>query len=213
MEVNAPTESCVRILLCSFTLNNVRLLYLSKIGTPYDPATEKGTLGRHLTHQVEGGIRIFFDQPLNAFMGAGSLGRRISDFDGDNGLAGDNGLLRYGMLSLNGNGDLPIGAFERIPPDASKSNWGAEWKAASLKWHDRVTQFNMYGEHMSYRQNYIDLDPTYTTNSAIHCRHSRSIGPSTSTSNAISPTILRLRLRRRWVRGSTPGVLREPNTM
>ncbi len=66
------------------------------------------------------------------------------------------------MLSLNGNGDLPIGAFGAIPPGASKSNWGAEWKAASLKWHDRVAQFNMYGEHMAYRQNYIDLDPTYT---------------------------------------------------
>ena len=66
------------------------------------------------------------------------------------------------MLSLNGNGDLPIGAFGAIPPETSKSNWGAEWKAASLQWHDRVSQFNMYGEHMSYRQNYIDLDPTYT---------------------------------------------------
>ncbi len=95
-------------------------------------------------------------------MGAGSLGRRISDFDGDNGLTGSDGLLRYGMLSLNGNGDLPIGAFGAIPPGASKSNWGAEWKAASLQWHDRVAQLNMYGEHMSYRQNFIDLDPTYT---------------------------------------------------
>ena len=66
------------------------------------------------------------------------------------------------MLSLNGNGDLPIGAFGALPPGASKSNWGAEWKATSLKWHDRVAQLNMYGEHMSYRQNYIDLDPTYT---------------------------------------------------
>ncbi|HEX5230262.1 MAG TPA: GMC family oxidoreductase [Bryobacteraceae bacterium] len=150
------------VLLCSFTLNNIRLLYLSKIGTPYDPETGKGSLGRNLTHQVEGGIRIFFDKPLNAFMGAGSLGRRISDFDGDNNIKGDDGLLRYGMLSLNGNGDLPIGTFGGIPPGTTKSNWGAEWKAAALKWRDRVTQFNMYGEHMSYRHNFVDLDPTYT---------------------------------------------------
>ena len=33
-----PAET---VILASFTLNNVRLLYLSKIGTPYDPATEK----------------------------------------------------------------------------------------------------------------------------------------------------------------------------
>ena len=57
-----PAET---VILASFTLNNNRLLYLSKIGTPYDPATGKGSLGRNLTHQVEGGIRIFFDRPLN----------------------------------------------------------------------------------------------------------------------------------------------------
>ena len=28
--------------------------------------------------------------------------------------------------------------------------------------HDRVAQLNLYGEHMSYRQHYMDLDPTYT---------------------------------------------------
>ena len=87
---------------------------------------------------------------------------RISDFDGDHGLTGEDGLLRYGMLSLNGNGDLPIGAFGAMPPGAAKSNWGSEWKAASLQWHDHVAQLSMSGEHLSYRQNYMDLDPTYT---------------------------------------------------
>src|SRR5215471_3371594 len=71
------------VVLATFTLNNVRLLALSKIGVPYDPATGKGTLGRNLTHQVGTNTRVFFDKPLNAFMGAGELGSRISDFDGD----------------------------------------------------------------------------------------------------------------------------------
>jgi gluconate 2-dehydrogenase alpha chain len=154
-----PAET---VILASFTLSNVRLLYLSKIGKPYDPSSGQGTLGRNLTHQVEGTTKLFFDQPLNAFMGAGSLGRRISDFDGDNGLTPADGLLRFGMLSLNGNGDLPISSFGAMPPGTSKSNWGSEWKAASLRWRDRVTQLNMYGEHLAYRQNYMDLDPTYT---------------------------------------------------
>ena len=34
------------VVLASYTLNNVRLLYLSKIGTAYDPASGRGTLGR-----------------------------------------------------------------------------------------------------------------------------------------------------------------------
>jgi len=132
-------QPAATVILASFTLNNVRLLYLSKIGTPYDPATRKGTLGRNLTHQVGGGARLFFDKPLNAFMGAGCLGMRISDYDGGNGLKGDDGLLRFGMLSSNSRGEQPIGAFGAIPPGSAKSNWGAEWKAASLEWRDRVS--------------------------------------------------------------------------
>ena len=34
------------VVLASFTLSNVRLLALSKIGTQYDPVSRKGTLGR-----------------------------------------------------------------------------------------------------------------------------------------------------------------------
>src|SRR6202034_842550 len=41
------------VVLATFTLNNTRLLYLSKIGTPYDAAAGKGTLGKNLTHQVD----------------------------------------------------------------------------------------------------------------------------------------------------------------
>jgi gluconate 2-dehydrogenase alpha chain len=154
-----PAET---VILASFTLNNVRLLYLSKIGAPYDPESGKGTLGRNLTHQVQGGARVFFDKPLNAFMGAGCLGMRISDFDGGNSLTGADGLLRFGMLSCSSRGEQPIQSFGAIPAGAAKSNWGAEWKAASLEWRDRVAELSLAGEHMAYRQNYMDLDPTYT---------------------------------------------------
>src|SRR5438270_525833 len=113
------------VVLASFTLNNTRLLLLSKIGTPYDPNTGKGTLGRNLTHQVGTNTRVFFDKPLNAFMGAGELGSRISDFDGDLGFTGAEGEpLRLGGIALSMNGDGPIGSFGIMPPGESKSNWG-----------------------------------------------------------------------------------------
>jgi gluconate 2-dehydrogenase alpha chain len=156
-------QPATTVVLASFTLNNTRLLLLSKIGTPYDPATRKGTLGRNLTHQVGTNTRVFFDKPLNAFMGAGELGSRISDFDGDIGLTGaEEGLLRVGMVALSSNGDGPIGSFGIMPPGESKSNWGAEWKKAALKWKDHSASIGLSGEHLSYRQNYMDLDPTYT---------------------------------------------------
>jgi gluconate 2-dehydrogenase alpha chain len=96
-------------------------------------------------------------------MGAGELGARISDFDGDIGLTGaEDGLLRVGMIALSSNGDAPIGSFGNMPRGESKSNWGSEWKKASLKWKDHSAGIGLSGEHLSYRQNYMDLDPTYT---------------------------------------------------
>src|SRR5262249_61952578 len=98
------SHTASRVVLASFTLTNSRLLLLSKIGTPYDPNTRKGTLGRNLTHQVGTNTRVFFDKPLNAFMGAGELGSRISDFDGDMGFTGAEGEpLRLGMINLSRN--------------------------------------------------------------------------------------------------------------
>ena len=67
------------------------------------------------------------------------------------------------MLSLNGNGDLPIGSFGDMPRGTARSQLGLRsGRAASLKWSDRVAQLSLSGEHLSYRQNYMDLDPTYT---------------------------------------------------
>ncbi|MEO8097412.1 MAG: GMC family oxidoreductase [Acidobacteriota bacterium] len=149
------------VVVATFTLNNTRMLYLSKIGTPYDAATGKGTLGRNLTHQVQGATNIFFDKPLNSFMGSGALSMRISDFDGDRALTGAEGLLRMGQLSTNSFGNRPIASFDVMPRGSVNRSWGSEWKSAALKWRDRSAAISFVGEHLSYRQNFMDLDPTY----------------------------------------------------
>jgi len=150
------------VIVSTFTLNNTRLLLLSKIGVPYDPATGKGTLGRNLTHQIEGNTRMYFDQPLNSFMGTGSLAIRISDFDGDHGLKGDEGILRFGMLTCQTTGSRPIATFDNIPPGTTSKTWGSDWKGAALKWRDRNAIIGLSADHLAYRQNYMDLDPVYT---------------------------------------------------
>jgi gluconate 2-dehydrogenase alpha chain len=43
-----------------------------------------------------------------------------------------------------------------------KQDWGSEWKKAALKWHDFSGTISSEAEHLAYRQNYLDLDPTYT---------------------------------------------------
>ena len=83
------------VILSSFTPNNVRLLLLSKIGTPYDPLTGEGTLGRNFCHQMSGGGGgvIVYKEPMNSFMSAGGQGMAFSDFDGFNNIDPDAGIL------------------------------------------------------------------------------------------------------------------------
>ena len=95
-------------------------------------------------------------------MGAGALGVTLSDFDGDHGLDPASGILRGGHIRMTSGGEAPISSFGRIPPGEVKSNWGSEWKKAALQWHDRVATITCEAEHLAYRHNFVDLDPTYT---------------------------------------------------
>jgi len=149
------------VIVASWTLNNSRLLYLSKIGEPYDPATGKGTLGRNLTHQVGIQTRLFLNKPINGFMGAGALGIGISDFDW-NQVDGQPGVLRGGNIRAMSTGDGPVASFGAVPPGTAKSDWGSDWKKAALAWHDKSANIGSEAEHLAYRDHYLDLDPTYT---------------------------------------------------
>jgi gluconate 2-dehydrogenase alpha chain len=157
-EIFQPAEL---VFLGSWTLNNTRLLLLSGIGEPYDPATGQGAVGRNLTHQVSFTAAVaFFEKPLNRFMGSAPSGMRISDFDGDTMDHGNLPFLRGGTMAGIGKGYQPIVSFGTLPPSV-KARWGAEWKKAAVYWYDRVGAVSFSGEHIAYRDNYMDLDPTY----------------------------------------------------
>jgi gluconate 2-dehydrogenase alpha chain len=149
------------VFLGSWTLNNTRMLLLSGIGEPYDPATGKGVVGRNLTHQISfTAAQAFFDKPLNRFMGAAPAGVRFSDLDGDVFDHGNLPFLRGGTFGGIGQGYQPIVGFGTVPPSV-KERWGAEWKKQAVYWYDRVGSIGFSGEHIPYRDHYFDLDPTY----------------------------------------------------
>ncbi len=154
------------VVVSSFTPGNVRLLLLSKIGTPYDAATGEGTLGKNFCHQMSGGGggQIVYKEPMNSFMSAGGQGMAFSDFDGFNNIDPDAGILRGGTFTGGGaGGGHPIASFGAVPAGASKKNWGGEWKKAALEYHDRVGGGGGFSaEHLAYKHNFLDLDPTYT---------------------------------------------------
>ena len=69
------------VLLCSWTMSNTKLLLLSGIGQPYDPATGKGTLGSNLTHQILWpGVTAFFEKPLNRLAAGGRASSGTTEF-------------------------------------------------------------------------------------------------------------------------------------
>ena len=149
------------VILGSWTLNNTRLLLLSGIGEPYDPATGRGVVGRNLTHQISfSPAQAFFDKPLNRFMGAAPAGIRMSDFDGDSFDHSNLPFIRGGTLAGIGTGFQPIVGFGAVPPSV-KARWGSEWKKAAVYWYDRVGVVGFAGEHIAYKDHYMDLDPTY----------------------------------------------------
>jgi gluconate 2-dehydrogenase alpha chain len=149
------------VVLSSWTLNNTRLLLLSKIGTPYDPETGKGQLGKNLTHQVNSrGLVMFFDKPFNRFMGSGANGVLIRDLDADNFDHGDLNFMGGAYMAAFSLGHRPIANFGVVPPSV-KATWGPQWKKAAVEWFDRTAALNISGEHPAYRGNYLDLDPRY----------------------------------------------------
>ncbi len=157
-EVFQPADLVV---LASWTLNNTRLLLLSEIGQAYDPVSGKGQVGRNLTHQTNARAPIlFFDQPLNQFMGSGANGVTIRDLDGDNFDHGPVDFIGGAAISAPALGHRPIGSFGIVPPSV-KAKWGSEWKKASIESFDRCASFILGGEHLAYRTNFLDLDPTY----------------------------------------------------
>jgi gluconate 2-dehydrogenase alpha chain len=163
--VDASGEEIVQpadlVMLASWTLNNTRLLMLSKIGEAYDAASGKGQLGRNLTHQATSrGVVLFFDRPLNRFMGSGACGVAIRDLDGDNFDHGPLDFIRGAYIAAYAMGYRPITAFGTVPPSV-KAGWGSEWKKAAIDSFDSAANLGISGEHLAYRTNYMDLDPTY----------------------------------------------------
>jgi gluconate 2-dehydrogenase alpha chain len=157
-EVTQPADV---VMLASWTLNNNRLLLLSNIGEPYDPVSGKGQVGRNLTHQSQSrAVTLFFDKPLNRFMGGGANGATMRDLDGDCFDHGPLDFIRGAYISAHALGYRPIANFGVVPPSI-KSNWGSEWKKAAIDSFDTTANLGISGEHLAYRTNYFDLDPTY----------------------------------------------------
>lgn len=155
-EFEQPAEL---VILCAFAQHNVHLLLLSGIGKPYDPKTNQGVTGRNYAYQITSSVSVFLDENVNPFMGAGALGQAVDEFNGDNFDHGPLGFLGGGYIALWTTGGRPILQQHGVPEGTPK--WGGGWKRAMHENYLKSVSVATHGSVMSYRDSYLDLDPTY----------------------------------------------------
>lgn len=149
------------VILSSFQINNVRLLLLSGIGKPYDPRTGTGVIGKNFAYQMMSESALFFDRDaaINPFIGAGAGGQQIIDeFNADHFDHAPHGFIGGGYILGGTTGGRPLQQLN-VPPGTPA--WGAKWKKAAKDTYLHSTRVQTHASVMSYRDAYIDLDPTY----------------------------------------------------
>jgi gluconate 2-dehydrogenase alpha chain len=147
------------VVLSAYSLQNARLMLLSGIGTPYDPHTGDGLVGKNYAYQVMGSVDVFFeDKLMNPFFGAGALATVIDEFNGDNFDHNGLGFIGGGYIAQMVTGGRPI---EMIRTPEGTPDWGLEWKKAAAKNYLHSVNISCHGAVMAHRGNYLDLDPTY----------------------------------------------------
>jgi gluconate 2-dehydrogenase alpha chain len=149
------------VILASFQINNVRMMLMSGIGKPYDPATGTGVIGKNFAYQMMSATSVFYDKdvPINPFIAAGSGGSRIVDeFNSDHFDHAPHGFVGGGYIIGGQTGGRPIQQLA-VPPGTP--SWGAAWKRAARDSYLHTTSVVTHGSVMSYRDAYLDLDPTY----------------------------------------------------
>lgn len=147
------------VVLSAFTFTNTKLLLLSKIGEPYDPATRRGVVGRNFCHQTNSTINVFYkDRWINPFLAAGSSQTILDEFNGDNFDHGGLGFMGGAYIFNNTTGGRPI--LQRpVPPGTPQ--WGTQWKQANADWYSHAFSLGTIGSCYPHVENYLSLDPTY----------------------------------------------------
>lgn len=148
------------VVLTSYTFNNVRLLLLSGIGTPYNPKTGTGVIGKNYCdhHTIMGATGFFEDEKFNLFIGTGALGMACSDFTVDNFDHTNVDFIHGGQLEMHQFGNEPI-SNNAVP--MGTPTWGKEFKKASLKYTNRQVSVVAQRGIMPWKEHYLDLDPNY----------------------------------------------------
>lgn len=153
------------VALTAFTLENVRLLLLSRSDAhPDGIGNDRGRVGRNFTYQlylapVKG---LFEGRRFGMFMGNTCTINILYDFNGD--------VFDHSDVDFIGGAQIYSSPCERDPVTSAADlgegfldrQWGARWKELMRRSWDGIATVNIEGESLPYRDQFLDLDPTYT---------------------------------------------------
>lgn len=148
------------VILGAYSLHNVHLMLLSGIGTPYDPVSGEGVVGKNYAYQMNGGSTLYFnDREFNPFIGAGANGEIINDFGVEQIDFGQEGFIGGSYINAAMTNGQPI---RNMPLRSNAPSWGVGWKEAVQETYGHTMTIGSHGSNMAYRDCYLDLDPNYT---------------------------------------------------
>ncbi len=102
-------------------------------------------------------IGLFDDYVVNSFIGPGSGGLKLDDFNGNNFDHAELGFIRGGTMSANSLG-TPVEAMDVVPP--GMPNWGKEYKEYFARYFTRTLRIGITLETLPHEENLMELDPT-----------------------------------------------------
>lgn len=148
------------VILAAFSLYNVHLMLVSKIGPAYDPVTKTGTVGKNYSYQNLNRVSLFFDETVHAnqFMGIGGGGTTFDDLNGNRNDPTKSGFVGGGVIWARQPGGGPVRGIATAP---GVPNWGSDWKKGAKDAMRHSFYYEVQGSCMSYDDAYLDLDPNY----------------------------------------------------
>jgi gluconate 2-dehydrogenase alpha chain len=160
------THRAPTVILASYTFETVRLLLLSSDERhPSGLGGNTGQLGRHFMVKQWGDVYGYFpDTIFNAHTGPAAQMVTLDDFN-----AADFDSLAHGFLggaSLNvENQQLPLQiARDPLPPDLHP--WGPTYQDHLRRWQ-HIAAVRIQPDSLSYRTDYLDLDPRHRDRSGL----------------------------------------------
>jgi gluconate 2-dehydrogenase alpha chain len=163
---NTRVQEARTVILCGYTLENVRLLLLSGDGRhPDGLGNNTGQVGKHFMTKMWADVHGFFpDTIFNAHTGPAAQMWGLDDFVSADFDSAAHGFIGGATPNIE-NQRLPIQiSREALPPDVRR--WGKEYKDHIRQWQ-HICAVRLQPDALAYHDNFLDLDPRHCDRSGL----------------------------------------------